>query len=92
MDKSGLLSYLSHQLTEILMDFSYLLLGKCILLLMKKIASIAIMAISISEEDYTLFGLIKAILLIILAQLMGSMCKFAFIFIRAISIFNKLFA
>jgi len=56
----------------------------------QKVASISEGALSISEEDHTLFGLIKAVFLIVLSEFMRSMGKLTLVAIRTKSMFDEL--
>lgn len=58
----------------------------------KEIASVAIMTMSISKEHYALFGLIETVLLIILPELVRAVCEFAPSFIGTMPKLFELFA
>lgn len=58
---------------------------------MKEIAAIPVFTVTTVEESKTFFSLVFGILSMVLSQLMGSMCKLAFLTIRARTLFKKLF-
>lgn len=60
--------------------------------MVKKITTVTIVATSFPKENYTLFGLIKAILYIILAKLVRTVSKFALKFIWTLPKLYKFFA
>jgi len=56
----------------------------------QKVASISEGALSISEENHALLGLVKAVFLIVLSEFVRSMGKLTLVAIRTKSMFDKL--
>ena len=58
---------------------------------MHKVAAVSKRAIAFSKETHTLFGLVKAVLLVVFSKFMRSMSKLALVFVRTKTKLYELF-